>query len=553
MTISDDRKRKLDGLFKAFSIVADGTYVFVCDMQYNYSRWSKSAVDFFGLPGEYMEHAGEIWGEHIHPDDKGSYDESVDALFSGKATSHDMQYRTISRDGHYVMCTCKGVVLFKDDGNLDYFCGSIRNHGLFGHVNDLTGLRNKYGFFEDLRSAISRQQPFVVSTISLTHFSDINTVYGYEFGNLVVQKFARKLVEYIGNRGLIYRLDGVKFGVVSENLSIDELKAYYERIRSMIKDGFMVDNRDIRLQTSAGAIAVDRFPVSDKVVYSCLVYSVGNSKRYRQGDMEVFDNRLTKENMDKLDRLEAIRNSVAHNYEGFCLYYQPVMDASTETLKGAEALIRWQNDRFGLVYPNDFIPVLESDAIFPILGEWILTQAMTDAKRFIEKFPDFILNINLSYVQLKRTDFVETVKRILMETGFPTKNLCFELTERCRFVEKEILYAALMSFRQMGIKIALDDFGTGFASIDILKYITFDTIKIERIFVKDIAANEKEERLLGIFTDVAATFGSDVCVEGIETETIRDIVKKYHVNSLQGYLYSKPVSLEDFLAKYIDH
>ncbi|MCR5209186.1 MAG: EAL domain-containing protein [Lachnospiraceae bacterium] len=552
MTISDARKHRLEGLFRAFSIVADGTYVYVCDMINNYSKWSKSAVDYFGLPDEYMEDAGKIWGEHVHPDDKASYDESINELFSGKSSSHDMQYRALGRDGNYVMCTCRGVILYNEDHVPEYFCGAIRNHGLYGHVNGLTGLRNKYGFFEDLKVAISKEQGFVVSALSLTHFSAINTVYGYEFGNLVVQKFARKLVEVIGNRGLIYRLDGVKFGIISDILSIDELKSYYERIRKMLNDGFVVDNRAVSLQTSAGALEVDHFPVSDKVVYSCLVYSVGNSKRYRQGDMEVFDNKVSGENIEKLDKLEAIRNSVANDYEGFCLYYQPVIDAETEKLKGAEALIRWRNDKFGLVFPNDFIPVLENDTIFPALGEWILIQAMTDAKRFIAKYPDFVININLSYVQLKRTDFVETVCRILAETGFPTRNLCFELTERCRFIDKEILYSTLTTFRDMGIRIALDDFGTGFASIDILKYIPFDTIKIERVFVKDITFNEKEKKLLGFFTGVAAIYGSDVCVEGVEDEVIRDIVKKYHVDSLQGYFYSKAIAFEDFNAKYID-
>ena len=128
--ITKDNKRKLDELFDAFSIVAEGTYVYICDMEHDVSRWSRSAVDFFGLPDEYMKNAGGIWSDHIHPDDRDRYNDSIDNIFTGNSNGHDMQYRAQSKDGDYVVCTCKGMVLRDAMGKPKYFMGSLKNHGI---------------------------------------------------------------------------------------------------------------------------------------------------------------------------------------------------------------------------------------------------------------------------------------------------------------------------------------------------------------------------------------------------------------------------------------
>ena len=158
--ISTSSKRKLDSLFEAFDIVAEGTYVYLCNMEYDYSRWSKSAVDTFGLPSEYMYGAGDIWEEHIHPDDRESYHKSIDDIFRGADSGHDMQYRARKRNGEYDVCTCRGVVIKDEEGRPVYFGGVIRNHGLQGHIDTLTGLRNQYGFFEDLQNHILKHKQF---------------------------------------------------------------------------------------------------------------------------------------------------------------------------------------------------------------------------------------------------------------------------------------------------------------------------------------------------------------------------------------------------------
>ena len=189
--------------------------------------------------------------------------------------------------------------------------------------------------------------------------------------------------------------------------------------------------------------------------------------------------------------------------------------------------------------------------MFPILGRWIMRQAMIDGLAFVEKYPAFILNVNLSYTQVKRNDFVHSVTRLLSETGFPANNLCLEITERCRAVDVERLRNVVRDLRNVGVRFAIDDFGTGFSSIGLLKDIPVETIKIDRSFVQNISDNERDRKLIQCFNMLAELFDSDVCAEGVETEDLAKILRENGIRSLQGYLFSKPITYDEFVNNYI--
>ena len=150
-------------------------------------------------------------------------------------------------------------------------------------------------------------------------------------------------------------------------------------------------------------------------------------------------NELNEESHQRLEKLHAIRDSILNGFEGFHLLYQPVVDSETEQMTGAEALLRWKNDLYGTVYPDQFIPILESDPLFPELGEWIIRESVLAARQILAGHPGFIVNVNISYSQLEKPDFADRVFRILDETGYPPENLCLEMTERCRLLDVGLL------------------------------------------------------------------------------------------------------------------
>ena len=542
--ISEERRIKLDSLFKSFEVVSEGTYVYLCDMKYDYSRWSKNAVDTYGLPSEYMYGAGDIWENHIHPEDREAYHKGIADIFAGNAAGHDMQYRALRAAGGYDVCTCRGVVIRGPDGEPDYFAGTIRNHGIQGHIDTLTGLRNQYGFFEDLESHIKRNARINVMLFSISRFSEINEMYGYHFGNRVLQQYARAAYDVTGNEGHTYRIDGTKFAVITNTLTIDEIREKYNRFRAYLHEDFIVDGKKILLNLNSGVLRVDGFDIDSQTIYACLNFACDESKTLRKGDMVEFRNDMNEKSHQRLEKLHAIRESIMRGFDGFYLLYQPVVDAKTEQMIGAEALLRWKNDQYGMVPPDEFIPVLESDPLFPGLGEWILRESILTARRIHEKHPDFVINVNLSYSQLEKPDFADSVLRILDELDYPPELLCLEVTERGRLLDIELLKNVMASLKSRGIQVALDDFGTGFSAVGIIKEIPFDVIKIDRSFVKNIEENEMDRRLVGNITALASVCRAKVCVEGVETEGMRNILRKYHVNSFQGYLYARPLPPE---------
>ena len=543
--ITEERRNLLDSLFKSYEVISEGNYVYLCDMKHDYSRWSKSAVDLFGLPSEYMYGAGDIWENRIHPEDREAYHKGIDEIFAGIAADHDMQYRARRVTGEYDVCTCRGVVIRDLSGEPEYFAGSIRNHGLQGHMDTLTGLRNQYGFFEDLDSWIKRDTQISVCLFGINRFSEINDMFGYHFGNRTLQTFARTVYEMIGNSGHCYRIDGSKFAVISNTLNVDEMREKYERFRAYLHEDFQVDGKKLLLELQSGALQVDYFDVDSQTVYACLNFAYRESKIRRHGAMVEFRNSLDGENHQMVEKLYAIRSSIMRRNEGFFLLFQPVVDAQTEALTGAEALLRWKNDVYGMVPPDQFIPVLESDPLFPELGEWIIRESIMGAKQILTRHPDFVINVNLSYTQIEIPGFTDMVFDILEELSFPPEHLCLEVTERCRLLDMELLKNVATSLKARGVRLALDDFGTGFSSVGILKEIPFDTIKIDRSFVMNIENNDLDRSLVQIIAGLAPVFGAKLCVEGIETEGMRDLLRSFRVGSFQGYYYSRPIPVED--------
>ena len=546
--IPHERRRQLNAMFEAFEMISEGTHVYLCDMKYDYSRWSESAVEAYGLPGVFMFNAGVHWQNCIHPDDRERYRVSVEEIFAGKAADHDMQYRVRRVNGEYTVISCRGCVLFDADGKPEYFCGTIRDQSIRADIDVLTGLRNLYGFLENVQAKLRSHTRISLVMVGIRSFSEINEVYGYHFGNRVLQRFGRHLYEFVGDAGMVYRMDGTKFAVITEMRTPKEIRERYETLRNYFRHGVTVEDKNVLLDLNAGLLTVDHFEVDNQTVYSCLNFAYGESKVRRQGEMVEFYNNLSDENRNRIEKFHTIRASIMRGYSGFFLLYQPVVDAKEEKLVGAEALLRWKSDEYGVVPPNHFIPLLERDPLFPELGQWILRRSLIDAKRVMEKYPEFHISVNLSYTQLERPDFVDRVLQILEETAFPPEHLCLEITERCRLLDLDLLKNIIVNLRGKGIRIALDDFGTGFSSVGLVKNLPFDTIKIDRSFVLKIEEDEKERGLMENFTGVASTYGAKVCVEGVETAGMRNILLQYRVQSLQGYYYAKPLSIEDFLA-----
>lgn len=542
---------RLDTLFEALSVVSEGCHIYLCDLKRDYSRWSKNAVEYFGLPGEYMYNAGEIWKENIHPDDREEYVRSIDAIFNGTAKSHNMMYRSRTREGNYVMCTCKGIVLKDESGMPTFFGGCIKNNTVLSYTDGITGLRSLYGLMEDISVMRSRKIPYTILMVGMSRFSAINDIYGFSFGNNTLNSFGKLLESRLGRCGQLYKMDGTKFALVSWAAGVEEISDIYAQIRNEVTHDFSVDGEKVILSINGSIVYVNDFNLSRDTILSCLKHTYYQSKACKMGELKVFTDDVGDSNRRYIEMMNVIRSSVINNCSNFFLCYQPIINAKTDELKGMEALVRWKNDEYGVVSPNKFIPILEQDSVFPELGRWILRQAIMDSKPFIEKYPDFLIHVNISYAQFEQRDFITELMVILKEMDFPPSNLCLELTERCRLLDIGLLKNMFKSLKQYGIRIALDDFGTGFSSIGIIRELDFDSIKVDREFVKHIDSSTTDQKTVHFISNLAGTFRAEVCVEGVENDSIRKVLGNYEVKSFQGYYYSKPITMDEFTKKYL--
>lgn len=547
--ISEERKNTLDKLYHAFEMVSEGCYIYLCDLKYDYSRWTAEAISYFGLPGEYMYHAGQIWEEHIHPDDQKGYHKSIQDIFTGRDKGHDMQYRARDKEGRYVVCTCRGTVLWDENGEPDYFAGSIRNHGLVNNMDALTGFQNQYGLFEYLNVLYERKTRSNIMMIGVGHFSTVNEMWGYDFGNIVIHKLVKLLKKEFRNEGILYRTDGVKFVLLTRTLSLEELSLRYKKLRKEICENLEVDGYHPKLLVYGSALEIKKFDVNPQAMFSCLSYAYNMSKEDEKGNFQIFREEIDEHRHNLLELINCIRKSIQEDCRGFLLYYQPIVEAATEKLNGCEALLRWEIPEYGLVPPNTFIPIIENDPAFVRLGEWILKKALTDMKPMLKRYPTFLLNVNVAYEQLRQDSFVEMVKQCLEETGYPPENLCLEITERCRLLNLKRLTGILEELRAIGVRFALDDFGTGYSSVSIMRELRCDVVKIDKVFVDDVTKGSEKARMISVMNELALICGSKVCTEGVETAEQCEILKECGVDSLQGYYFSRPVPLQEFYSR----
>ena len=535
-------------VFEAFANTSNRRYLYLCNMRTNVSRWSRSAVEYFGLPGEYIYDAGNVWAQHIHPDDRQMYFDDLEAVFSGKKPCHSFEYRARSKDGNYVVCSCRGIVLKGENGEPDLFAGTLTNHGVVESIDSVTGLYNGYEFMNAVRGLIERKESALVVMLGVSEFGVINSVYDYAFGNKVLAALAAELSAMVHGRGTLYRMDGAKFALCVPRGTAENARCFYRKAQEIARSRLNVDGVCVALTIYGGALTFDKGVGSESSVRAGVCYALECSKRDGHGEL-VFsgDYHEDEAHRQTLELMNRIHTSVVQGNRGFYLLYQPMINAKNNAVQGMEALLRWHDEEYGEVSPGRFVPWLENDPIFFELGNWILEQALTDGMKLLAIRPDFVVNVNVAYTQLSRNGFREAVMGILRKTGFPARNLCLELTERCRTLDMDLLRSELEFFIAHGIRIALDDFGTGESSMSLLRDLPISSLKIDRAFISDIVSNEKDQAIVQMICHCASRLEMEVCVEGIETEDVRQFVDGYMPDCYQGYFFSKPVPLEAVL------
>ncbi len=531
-------------IYDTFAVTSKSRYVYVYDIEKNIARWSENAVKYFGLPGEFVYKAGQVWEAHIHPEDRDSYREHLQVAFSGERVNPSFEYRARNKNGEYVACSCKGVIIKDYSGKAAFYACSLTNRGIIDSTDPISGLNNHYEMLNYMHNLQVYQQDYILLLLNVIGFSDLNKLYGYMFGNRVLKSMAEYLTMEVGGKGHVYRGDGTILGVCTSKMTLDEVKELYQNMRQYVRQSFKAGNSRVSMELCGGVITVDDSDVDVHAVYTSAKYALDHSKNRKHGNLIIFHNNEVDENNSTIDLVSAVRESVLDHCKGFYLNYQPIISRQTGKPEGAEVLLRWNREPFGDVSPSEFIPWLEQDETFYSLGTWVIDRAMKDGLEILKEHPDFYLSLNLAYMQLERSEFRTTIMELLRGNRYPGKALCIELTNITRDINFDYLLSQVIFLKSSGIRIGLDV--RDFSTLDLATSLPIDIIKLGPEITENLSKSPLSRHMTNAITGFAYNMNMKICATGVGDAETASRLDDYPIDDCQGYYYAHPVGFKEF-------
>ena len=527
-------------MISRISKLSQDSYLMVTDMQHNLTFVPESTAEFLGIPSGWCEDGYKIVLEKsVHPYDCPEYTEEMKKRLRGINLENDLYIR-MGKDKKYVMTQIITDMIL-EQGKNRYFIVLLRNQNVIPEIDPLTDLYGQVKFEKDIVDYIQQGRKVAVLEIEIDHMNDINILYGTNYSDRIQKVLAYRFIYMMDADKAVYRMGNSNYAFILRDASREEAAAFLEKIRARLEESVVLENNHFDLKIYASGIILDHYEGEISTVQSKLEYVLGKMRTRRDHKL-MFFNDLVQINGDvDLDLMKIIHQSVLNQCDGFYVEYQPVVHAQTGEIAGAEALVRWKKEPYGIVPPGMFIDWLESNPCMYDLGNFVLKQALTDAVEFRKSNPDFFINVNMSAKQLERKTFCGVVMALLKETGFPAGQLCLELTERCRSMPVSVMEEKLLYLKLHGVRLAMDDYGTGSASSSVLLQTPMDEIKIDMSFIRGITDNQTKQALVRSMVDFANEADLKSCLEGVEDEKLQNYLRSFGATWFQGYYYSRPV------------
>ena len=417
------------------------------------------------------------------------------------------------------------------------------------YKDSLTGINNYNYSLMKIDNLIAENQRFSLIHMDIKKFRVINEIYGYEVGDRVLIHIVNLMNRYVLKSREIHniimtRFKDDEFIVIYRNISKEGAVEFAKGLIGFLQQPIVINDIVYRLNLDVG---IASFP-DDGVIRETLIRKAGLAKNKARLNNEVHLVSFSGDLEEEIRREYELESEIHESLDKgeFELYLQPVIDVKSEKIVKAEALIRWNHKRYGMIPPNDFIPVAEKSNLILKIGEWVLEEACRILKRWEYKNVHIPIAINISGKQLLQYNFPEIVETVLRKYDVDPSKVVMEVTENYIFDEAEQVKEILDGLSRTGIRFSIDDFGTGNSSMMKLKYINFAEIKIDRSFIRGILENKTDEHLVKNIISLARDLELDVVAEGVEE--LRQFSFLYNLNCkyIQGYLISRPVKIREF-------
>jgi len=429
-------------------------------------------------------------------------------------------------------------------------CIEERIHYL-ANFDPLTGLPNRTQLNDHLKYALSLAKRsnghLALMFLDLDHFKDINDSLGHSIGDALLIELAKRLRLVLRTEDTVTRLGGDEFILLLPGVDAIGAAHVAQKLLDAIAGSYWIELYDLALTASIGIALYPADGVDLETLSKSADAAMYRAKQEGRQCYRFFTQEMQARSARNLQLLNALHHALERDQ--LQVYYQPQVAMQNGHVIGAEALLRWQHPELGMVSPAEFIPVAEGSGLILPIGEWVLRSAVRQAKTWIDEgFGPLIMAVNLSAVQFRHPDLPELVTRILDEEGLPHEYLELELTEGVAMHNPQGVIAVMNNLHERGVRMSIDDFGTGYSSLSYLKKFKVYKLKIDQSFVRDISTDPEDKAIVSAIISLAKGLGLKTIAEGVETAGQLAFLREQGCDEMQGYLFSKPVPVEQFEA-----
>ena len=526
--------------------------------------FSERLMEMYGYGGSPAQANDYKLYDRTHPDDRAQIQRDHQAHFAGKTVTYTNEHRVRCKDGSWKWVLSRGAVISRDaDGQPLRMIGThtditerkksealIRHQALYDALTDLPNRRMLRDRLEqEIKKSRRDDQLLAVLFIDLDHFKEVNDTLGHDKGDLLLIEAARRIQGCVRDADTVARMGGDEFTVIlSELPHTGHLEGVLQKLLRAMEDVFQLGMERVFVSASIG---VTLYPLDATDIESLFrnadqaLYVAKGAGRNR---FSFFTPALQEAAQTRLRLASDLRTALVEHQ--FWVVYQPIVHLATGAIHKAEALLRWQHPRHGLVSPAVFIPIAETSGLIVEIGEWVFRQAMQQVQAWRQSLsPQFQISVNKSPVQFQHAgeDSAPWATQ-LQAQGLPGECIVVEITEGLLLNTSATVSERLRALHEAGIQVSLDDFGTGYSSLSYLQKFDIDFIKIDQSFVRNLTADSTDLALCNAITMMAHALGMKVIAEGVETALQRDLLTAAGCDYAQGYFYARPLAAPDFEA-----
>lgn len=433
----------------------------------------------------------------------------------------------------------------------------IANKGLIEHQKEIynlayydsvTSLPNRVYFVEELNNILENieesKSSFAVMLLDLDRFKHINDTLGHNIGDHILKLLGMRLSKVLNEGDIVARVGGDEYFILVNNINdSDDAIDMAHIIIEDFKNPYYIKDYELYLTTSIGIALYPDAGLDSQSIIKNADLALYKAKEFGGNAYYLYGGEIQSKGLEKMMLLNQLRQAVENNQ--LVLHYQPQIDILTGKIRGLEALVRWNHPEKGLLYPDKFIPLAEEAGLIIQMGEWILREALSQGKEWINRGHDIMMSVNISARQFQHRGFINEVINALEESKLDPINLTLEITETIAISDIGHTLNILSKLESLGIAVAIDDFGTGYSSLNYLNEMSVSELKIDRSFILDIEKNHKNKMISNTIIVLAKQLGLKVVAEGVENIEQLEILKEMKCDLAQGYHFSKPVPKEE--------